>query len=385
MRKQILNMVLTVFMLLILSPVCALAANTGDEIQITEQGAVGIVSGHAAAEGISSLRLSLMVMPAEEGAKVSFAFAEGLKAKITEYRYHEETGYLNLYLSGNAGLFEGTDPADPLTLGSLVVQDENGKTVEALVSVAADSLQYVYGTESIAEPAEVPQAPVTVKGSQTPDTPEDPDDPDDPDTPKDPDDSNKPDTPDNPGDGENGGDASEEDYEKLKETLENASTYPAAEYTPESYAALKAAMEEAEGILNRQDASAKELGEVLWKLQNAIGALVLTNQNTGNGGSTGSGSDSGGSGAGSSASGGSASGGAASGVSGANSTGSGIQGILSGLVSGSRPGSQEGENGSGTVASANTGDDTPVLPLVLLLLAGAAGLALCLAGRVRRR
>lgn len=271
MKKRIFNIVLTVLMIAVLLPVHALAANTNDEIQITDEGSVTITSEHAAREGIASLQVSLLVQPARENAEVSFAFSDSA-AKVAEFRYHEDSGLLNIYLSGTEALF---GDSDTLSVGTVVVQDQDGKDMTATVGVEKESLKYVYGTELIIEEAEVPEQPVTINA----DEPSDPDQPTETDEPTNPDEPTETDEPTNPDDG-NEDDSKTETLKELEETLKNAESYVEGNYTKESYQAMKKAMEEAKAVLNSPMPTEEELANALQNLQNAMGALVPSNNDS---------------------------------------------------------------------------------------------------------
>lgn len=142
MRKFLWNIVVAVALLSALPSLCVRAAG-GDGFRIDESGNVTIVSGHAAEDGIASLSFGLSV-ESEGAVRVEFRFAES-SARITEFRYDQSARRLNIYMAGTEALFaEGTDS---LTVGRIVVLNQNGAETAARVSVVADSLQYVYGTE----------------------------------------------------------------------------------------------------------------------------------------------------------------------------------------------------------------------------------------------
>lgn len=142
MRKFLWNIVIAVALLSALPSLCVRAAG-GDGFRIDESGNVTIVSGHAAEDGIASLSFGLSV-ESEGAVRVEFRFAES-RARITEFRYDQSARRLNIYMAGTEALFaEGTDS---LTVGRIVVLNQNGAETAARVSVVADSLQYVYGTE----------------------------------------------------------------------------------------------------------------------------------------------------------------------------------------------------------------------------------------------
>ncbi len=319
MKKRISNIVLLVLIFAVLLPVRALAANDKDEVRISEEGTITIVSGEAAKGGISSLQFGLQVQPAEQDAKVSFAFSDST-AKIAEFRYHENKdgngGVLNIYLAGTTALFADSDA---LSVGTVVVQDQDGKDVVAEVSVAEDSLKYVYVTEMKTAEAKSPEQPVKIHAEQ----PATPGQPTDPAQPTKPDDGS--------------GDASKsEAFKELQETLKNAESYAAGNYTGESYQAMKQAMEAAAAVLNSPMPTEEELANALHNLQNAMGALVLSNNDPktegGNGGTGNTGTN-------------------------------------------NKPGKQETSGQGGKkVESTSTGDPAPILPVTGLLLAAVIGL-----------
>lgn len=129
--------------MLIAMPSMRVLAAGRDGFRLDDGGTVTVVSQHAAKEEISSLGFSLLV-ESENADKVEFQFEES-NAEILEFRYDENAKKLNIYVAGTEALFaEGTDS---LTIGRVIVQDENGGEASAKVSVVEDSLQYVYGAE----------------------------------------------------------------------------------------------------------------------------------------------------------------------------------------------------------------------------------------------
>lgn len=118
-------------------------AQEGDAVRLDETGTVTLTSQEAAREEVSSLQIGLRVDSAE-GEKVEFIFADS-NAKISEFRYDEGAKQWNLYLAGTEALF--AKGSDTLTLGRVVVLDGSGRAAAATVSVAEDSVKYVYGTE----------------------------------------------------------------------------------------------------------------------------------------------------------------------------------------------------------------------------------------------
>ena len=142
MKKYLRNILIGLSMLIAMPSMRVLAAGR-DGFRLDDGGTVTVVSQHAAKEEISSLGFSLLV-ESENADKVEFQFEES-NAEILEFRYDENAKKLNIYVAGTEALFaEGTDS---LTIGRVIVQDENGGEASAKVSVVEDSLQYVYGAE----------------------------------------------------------------------------------------------------------------------------------------------------------------------------------------------------------------------------------------------
>lgn len=148
-------------------------AESGDGFRLDSSGQVVLDSDHAAKEGISSLCFRLTV-EAGPGEKVTFEFA-GSNASVAEFRYNESNKTMNIYMAGTNPLFAaGTESLD---IGRVVVRNGDGGEGSAVVGVAEDSLQYVYGTvtrtmEGVSNPAAVqlgtPQATETPPPVETP-------------------------------------------------------------------------------------------------------------------------------------------------------------------------------------------------------------------------
>lgn len=158
MKKSIWKLFIMAFLLVTLLPLNAFAEN-GNEVRLDETGRVTIVSPSASAEGASSLQFSLTV-DAENASRVEFAF-DAVHAKISEFRYHQETKRLNVYMAGTEALFDQENST--LTMGRVVALDGNGNDVGATVTVIPDSVQYVSGSElkamegvSVSDPVRLP-------------------------------------------------------------------------------------------------------------------------------------------------------------------------------------------------------------------------------------
>lgn len=142
MRVNILKWFGAMLFLAVLLPM-QVQAEASDGFRLDEQGAVTVVSEHAAKERISSLTFSLSV-EAEGAEKVEFHFNQS-GAKILEFRYDREQKELKVYVSGTEALFGASE--DSLAVGQISVLDGNGNAVAADVSVVEGSLKYVYGAE----------------------------------------------------------------------------------------------------------------------------------------------------------------------------------------------------------------------------------------------
>lgn len=301
MNKFTDKIIMAAFVLAFLLPI-QVFAQSSDSFQVDPQGNVTLTSSHAAREGISSLQFSLRI-ESSSADSVEFQFSPNL-AKVSETRYHEDTGILNVYIAGTEALFP--ENAESLTIGRVVVLDSGKNGTPATVSVVADSLKYVYGTElGQAEELQVPEA-VTINvassdsggsssGSQGSDSSNN--------TQSQGNDNlsgnttsnfqdTAPSSQNNTSDAQssgsdtsgrqpqssasNGPDSTPwaENYTSLSQTLENARGFKEGDYTSESYEALRAAMLKAEEVLEDPNATSKEIDEALTELENAIGALV---------------------------------------------------------------------------------------------------------------
>ncbi len=91
-------------------------------------------------EEILSLQLSLQIETvAGQAGEASFVFDSEISSSVKESRYHEDTGILNLYISGKENLFADQE----ILLGEVQITAADEKGVKAEVSVVEDSLIYV--------------------------------------------------------------------------------------------------------------------------------------------------------------------------------------------------------------------------------------------------
>lgn len=274
MNKYIFRIIMAVFAFIAVLPMTALADNDkADAVvfkQVPEGVSVRLILPKAAGEKTASLQLSVEVKSAGSGEidDVAFKFAEIVdkRAKVAEFRYHKDTGLLNLYVAGTEALYK--DNEDTLTLGTITAKDQNAADVSVKAGVPKNALTLAEGTESrivdLADNSDTQQGgsdPGTSGDGNTPGTPGDGTNPGGADG----------NTPGN-GDGSSSGTGQTID-KKLKDTLKKADSYPKDKYTSKSYKALEKAKKKAQQVLNDPNATEEEKEAALRDLENAIGAL----------------------------------------------------------------------------------------------------------------
>jgi hypothetical protein len=215
-----------------------------------EQVGVSLTLPQSVSGNILSLQVGLKVdSNVQEETTATFQFSENV-AKVADYRYNQEKGILNIYLSGTKTLFQ--NGTESLKLGNVQINttNENGATVH--VSVVENSVKMVKGTKTeVIQNIDYPEkAEIILGNGGNQDNGGDPD---------------------NDGDQDNG-DA--QDKTELQQVMEMAKSYTQSEYTKESYAVLQKAMEMAQKVLDKEDATEEEITEALKNLENAIGSLV---------------------------------------------------------------------------------------------------------------
>jgi len=269
MKKYILGMIMAVFAFIAVLPHSIDASeNQGIELKPDKNKAEVILTmPQFAAEKVSSLQLSLDITTNTSAADVSFKFNSNLPAKVKEYRYHEDTHMLNLYIAGTTPLFD----KDSLSLGEVIADTTDGSGLTAYVNVKIDSLKYVSGTKiaTVKNQLSYPETVTLTAGDGGEPI-------------------NKP-TPEVPGTTAPAGeqpapgttDQEQEtkipaatDQLKLRDVLSIANGYAEEDYTAESYSILKEAIRKAEELLNKPDVTQKEIDDAVMLVQNAIGALI---------------------------------------------------------------------------------------------------------------
>ncbi len=100
-------------------------------------------------EGTTAVNTSLqMCLKAEQKAgkaELRMEFADNIPAKIAEYRYHPETGMLNVYLAGTTPLFG----EQPLAIGTVTVSCDNTEGATVALQVDPASVKTVENRTSL--------------------------------------------------------------------------------------------------------------------------------------------------------------------------------------------------------------------------------------------
>lgn len=279
MKKYISRIIMAVFAFIAILPMQVSAAEDG-EVLLKANGntvTVSVTIPEAVGEQLSSLQLGLSIMgkDAKEETEdpiepdilkqvtgLSFDFDSGIlsKAKITEQRYQEDTRTLRIYIAGTEPLFGENGE---LVLGTLKVNLKSNEPSGVYVGVEPGSFKKVQGARSVpVQSEEILPDPVLIPAKQTPENPK-------------------------PGgtgggsgnQGTDGGDSDKTDQleasrSTLRQLLEMAAGYREEDYTAESYALLKQAMEEAQRVLDDEEATQEEVERAAEALMNAIGSLM---------------------------------------------------------------------------------------------------------------
>ena len=251
MKKYIARIVVMLLIASVLPLQVSAAEKESIELAVeAEQVGVSLTLPQSVSGNILSLQVGLKVdSNVQEEKTATFQFSENV-AKVADYRYNQEKGILNIYLSGTKTLFQ--NGTESLKLGNVQINttNENGATVH--VSVVENSVKMVKGTKTeVIQNIDYPEKAEIILGNG----------------------GNQ----DNGGDPDNGGDQDNgdaQDKTELQQVMEMAKSYTQSEYTKESYAVLQKAMEMAQKVLDKEDATEEEITEALKNLENAIGSLV---------------------------------------------------------------------------------------------------------------
>ena len=251
MKKYIARIVVMLLIASVLPLQVSAAEKESIELAVeAEQVGVSLTLPQSVSGNILSLQVGLKVdSNVQEETSATFQYSENV-AKVADYRYNQEKGILNIYLSGTKTLFQ--NGTESLKLGNVQINttNENGATVH--VSVVEDSVKMVKGTKTeVIQNIDYPEeAEIILGNGGNQDNGGDPD---------------------NDGDQDNG---EAQDKTELQQVMEMAKSYTQSEYTKESYAVLQKAMEMAQKVLDKEDATEEEITEALKNLENVIGSLV---------------------------------------------------------------------------------------------------------------
>lgn len=162
MKKQIIKCMLIAMTFGMIASMNAMAENENNEadtgsgetavnssIIVDRADNVSIMSDNAMQAGITAVQMSIQVSPANEDdniERVEFQFADPDNINITDYRYHEDTGLLNIYAADSQSLFQ---QSNALSLGSVHALNDEGKEVDVQIEVSADSLSMSAKNEKV--------------------------------------------------------------------------------------------------------------------------------------------------------------------------------------------------------------------------------------------
>lgn len=273
MKKNSLGIIMAVFIFIAMLPQQALAADNENplKLQAGQSALVEAELSQANGEKISSLQLSLEVT-SQDGTSGNASVLEKIenlsfspdaaitsKAKVCEQRYHKNTGVLDIYIAGTQPLFSAEDK---LTVGTVTATGKDGNGVDVYIKMVTDSFKVVRGNalQTIMED----EATVHIAVAQE-EKPTQPQEPEKPTTPQEPETPN----PENP----------TIDKTQLNEALDIAAGFAESDYTADSFALLKAAIEKAKNVMNNSDATKEEVESVTEELLNVIGSLVPVSKN----------------------------------------------------------------------------------------------------------
>lgn len=124
-------------------------SHSNSSIVIDRSDNVSLISDNAMQKGITAVSMSLNVKPTDETDTIEdivFDFADSDDVKITEYRYHEDTGQLNIYMADAQPLFRNSNA---MKLGSMVATDAEGNNIDIDITVPENSLSMLSKDELV--------------------------------------------------------------------------------------------------------------------------------------------------------------------------------------------------------------------------------------------
>lgn len=144
MIKKLIRGIGVVLACLFLFPFSALAADKSVTLSEVEGGVQASIElpSEENENSVTSLQIGFLVEVIQGEAKqvnAEFHFDEAIKSSVKEYRYHEDTGILTIYLSGTENLFS----EQKIKLGKITLATENPLGLKAKISVIKDSYKFV--------------------------------------------------------------------------------------------------------------------------------------------------------------------------------------------------------------------------------------------------
>lgn len=110
-----------------------------NNIIINESGKISVVSDKSGLNGVNAIQFSLKVTP-EEAAKISFDFNQNNDIKVYDFRYHEGTNIMNIYLADSKPIFSNSDS---LEIGSVTAKNADGNNAVVKVEAVENSFKLV--------------------------------------------------------------------------------------------------------------------------------------------------------------------------------------------------------------------------------------------------
>lgn len=267
MKKNILGIIMAVFIFIAILPqqVFGTGNDTPVKLENGESATIEAKLSNASEEKVSSIQFSIKVT-AKDGSQadnnvlekieeLTFSPDETLasKVKICDQRYHKDTGVLDIYIAGTEPIFESENK---LNAGTVTAKYKDNLKEDVYIKVEEDSFKAVkgIGLETVTGEEDV----VNILTAQQPVKPEEPDN------------TEKPDNPDKPQEPT----APVIDKSRLQSALEIAEGINQSDYTAESFAVLKKAIESGRLIMNDSNATSEEVEHSADEILNAVGTLV---------------------------------------------------------------------------------------------------------------
>lgn len=152
MKKLFLNCLFTVLTFGALVSLNTMATETAETdapnniIIDEESNNIALSSEDASQDGITAIKMSLQVN-ADEAADISFKFNRKNSTKVADFRYHEDTGILNIYMADNEPIFT----SDTLNIGTVSAKNAAGKSVDVTISAPPENALSFVAQNAITE------------------------------------------------------------------------------------------------------------------------------------------------------------------------------------------------------------------------------------------